>query len=69
MCRVLVSCQRGIRNGSHADACRGKYIGIIGGVISLGYALGPLIGGALSEKASWRVSIIFHEVAFLLTVV
>lgn len=35
---------------------RGKYQGIVGGVISLGYALGPLIGGALAEKASWRVS-------------
>ncbi|KAI0343487.1 MFS general substrate transporter [Trametopsis cervina] len=33
---------------------RGKYIGIIGGVISLGYALGPLIGGILSQKVSWR---------------
>ncbi|KAJ3550297.1 hypothetical protein NM688_g5094 [Phlebia brevispora] len=33
---------------------RGKYQGIIGGVISFGYALGPLIGGLLSQKASWR---------------
>ncbi|KIP08655.1 hypothetical protein PHLGIDRAFT_365365 [Phlebiopsis gigantea 11061_1 CR5-6] len=33
---------------------RGKYQGIIGGVISLGYALGPVIGGVISEKASWR---------------
>ncbi|GJE94633.1 MFS general substrate transporter [Phanerochaete sordida] len=33
---------------------RGKYQGIIGGVISLGYALGPVIGGLLAQKASWR---------------
>ncbi|KAI0688463.1 major facilitator superfamily domain-containing protein [Cytidiella melzeri] len=33
---------------------RGKYIGIIGGIISIGYALGPLIGGILAEKVSWR---------------
>lgn len=39
---------------------RGKYQGIIGGVISLGYALGPLIGGILVQKVSWRVSLLFH---------
>ncbi|KAI0087077.1 major facilitator superfamily domain-containing protein [Irpex rosettiformis] len=33
---------------------RGKYIGIIGGVISVGYALGPLIGGILAQKVTWR---------------
>ncbi|KAF9221725.1 MFS general substrate transporter, partial [Gyrodon lividus] len=33
---------------------RGKYQGIIGGVIALGYAIGPPIGGALSERVSWR---------------
>ncbi|KAF7798836.1 hypothetical protein EIP86_010062 [Pleurotus ostreatoroseus] len=33
---------------------RGKYQGIIGGVVSFGYALGPVIGGLLSQKASWR---------------
>ncbi|KAI0821204.1 major facilitator superfamily domain-containing protein [Irpex lacteus] len=33
---------------------RGKYIGIIGGVISAGYALGPLIGGILAQKVTWR---------------
>ncbi|PPQ65731.1 hypothetical protein CVT24_011764 [Panaeolus cyanescens] len=35
---------------------RGKYQGIVGGVIALGYAIGPVIGGALSQKASWRWS-------------
>ncbi|RDB20605.1 Efflux pump FUS6 [Hypsizygus marmoreus] len=33
---------------------RGKYQGIIGGAVALGYAVGPVIGGALSEKVSWR---------------
>ncbi|KAF9463987.1 major facilitator superfamily domain-containing protein [Collybia nuda] len=33
---------------------RGKYHGIIVGVAALGYAIGPLIGGALSEKVTWR---------------
>ncbi|KAF8878955.1 major facilitator superfamily domain-containing protein [Infundibulicybe gibba] len=33
---------------------RGKYQGIIGGVNALGYAAGPLIGGALVQKVSWR---------------
>ena len=34
---------------------RGKYQGIIGVVVALGYGIGPLIGGVLSEKVSWRV--------------
>ncbi|THH27805.1 hypothetical protein EUX98_g6383 [Antrodiella citrinella] len=33
---------------------RGKYQGIIGGVNALGFSIGPLIGGALAEKTSWR---------------
>ncbi|KAF9238660.1 MFS general substrate transporter [Melanogaster broomeanus] len=33
---------------------RGKYQGIIGGVVAVGYAIGPPLGGVLSEKASWR---------------
>ncbi|TFY63560.1 hypothetical protein EVG20_g6268 [Dentipellis fragilis] len=33
---------------------RGKYQGIIGVVIALGFGIGPLIGGVLSEKVSWR---------------
>ncbi|KAG6369452.1 MFS general substrate transporter [Boletus reticuloceps] len=33
---------------------RGKYQGIIGGVIAIGYAIGPPMGGALSEKVNWR---------------
>ncbi|KAI0077210.1 MFS general substrate transporter [Panus rudis PR-1116 ss-1] len=33
---------------------RGKYQGIIGGVVALGFAIGPLMGGALAEKVSWK---------------
>ncbi|KIJ39865.1 hypothetical protein M422DRAFT_174487 [Sphaerobolus stellatus SS14] len=33
---------------------RGKYQGIIGGFVAFGYAVGPLIGGALAEKVTWR---------------
>nr|POE74330.1 putative transporter c3h1.06c [Quercus suber] len=33
---------------------RGKYNGFIGAMVGLGNGLGPLIGGAVTEKASWR---------------
>lgn len=33
---------------------RGKYFGIIGMVWAAASALGPIIGGALTERASWR---------------
>ncbi|KZT03957.1 MFS general substrate transporter [Laetiporus sulphureus 93-53] len=33
---------------------RGKYQGIIGVVVAFGFAIGPLIGGVLAEKVSWR---------------
>ncbi|KIK55001.1 hypothetical protein GYMLUDRAFT_48202 [Collybiopsis luxurians FD-317 M1] len=33
---------------------RGKYQGIIGGVVALGYTIGPVIGGVLAQKVSWR---------------
>ncbi|KAI0644910.1 MFS general substrate transporter [Trametes meyenii] len=33
---------------------RGKYQGIIGVVVAFGFAVGPLLGGALAEKAGWR---------------
>lgn len=36
---------------------RGKYQGIIGVFVALGNGIGPLIGGVLSEKVSWRVSL------------
>ncbi|PIL32782.1 MFS general substrate transporter [Ganoderma sinense ZZ0214-1] len=33
---------------------RGKYQGIIGVVVAFGFAVGPLLGGILAEKAGWR---------------
>jgi MFS family permease len=36
---------------------RGKYQGIIGGFDVLGYALGPVLGGLLAKKVSWRVGL------------
>lgn len=33
----------------------GKYQGIIGVVVAFGYAVGPVMGGALAQKVSWRV--------------
>ena len=33
---------------------RGKYNGFIGASVALGNGLGPLIGGVVTEKASWQ---------------
>ena len=33
---------------------RGKYNGFIGASVALGNGMGPLIGGAVTEKASWQ---------------
>ncbi|KAJ7634522.1 MFS general substrate transporter [Roridomyces roridus] len=33
---------------------RGKYQGIIGGVVAIGYAIGPVIGGALAQNVGWH---------------
>ena len=39
---------------------RGKYQGIMGVVIVFGFGCGPLIGGTLSEKVTWRVSFLAY---------
>ncbi|TAQ90467.1 hypothetical protein B7494_g1209 [Chlorociboria aeruginascens] len=33
---------------------RGKYNGFIGAMVALGNGLGPIIGGAVTQRASWR---------------
>ncbi|KAI0733738.1 major facilitator superfamily domain-containing protein [Fomitopsis betulina] len=33
---------------------RGKFQGIIGVVVAFGYAVGPILGGALAQKINWR---------------
>ncbi|KAK5131580.1 hypothetical protein LTR08_000835 [Meristemomyces frigidus] len=33
---------------------RGAYLGVIGGVWAIACALGPIVGGALTSKVSWR---------------
>lgn len=33
---------------------------MIGGVVALGYTIGPIVGGLLAEQVSWRVSGIIH---------
>lgn len=38
---------------------RGKYFGFIGVAVALGNGLGPIIGGALTQTASWRWSLWF----------
>ncbi|KAJ3763867.1 MFS general substrate transporter [Lentinula raphanica] len=32
----------------------GKYHGMIGAVVALGYTIGPIVGGLLAQKVSWR---------------
>ncbi|KAJ3552204.1 hypothetical protein NP233_g12937 [Leucocoprinus birnbaumii] len=47
---------RGIAGAGGAlfDLARGKYQGIMGSFIIFGYVMGPIIGGGLAQKASWR---------------
>ncbi|KAF7358961.1 MFS drug transporter [Mycena sanguinolenta] len=49
---------------------RGKYQGIIGGVVAIGYAIGPVIGGALAQSVGWRWCVwVTIPVSFLATCV
>ncbi|KAH8732739.1 multidrug resistance protein fnx1 [Phaeosphaeriaceae sp. PMI808] len=49
---------------------RGMYYGMIGGVWALASSLGPIIGGLLTQKVSWRwcfyINLPFDGVAFLI---
>ncbi|KAF8634502.1 hypothetical protein AX17_004199 [Amanita inopinata Kibby_2008] len=47
MCQIVISDIVSLRE-------RGKYQGFIGVIVALGYAIGPVIGGALSENVNWR---------------
>jgi MFS family permease len=33
---------------------RGKYVGMMAGVYSVSVIIGPIVGGALTDNASWR---------------
>ncbi|KAF9735758.1 hypothetical protein PMIN04_010506 [Paraphaeosphaeria minitans] len=49
---------------------RGAYFGIIGGVWALASSLGPIVGGALTQKVSWRwcfyINLPFDGLAFFI---
>lgn len=47
---------------------RAKYQSLLGISIALGSGVGPLIGGALSEKASWRWAFWFTVPLNVLTI-
>ncbi|KAK2464452.1 hypothetical protein APHAL10511_003600 [Amanita phalloides] len=47
LCQIVVSDIVTLRD-------RGKYSGIMGFIIAFGYAIGPIIGGALCENLTWK---------------
>ncbi|KAK2464430.1 hypothetical protein APHAL10511_003578 [Amanita phalloides] len=49
---------------------RGKYQGLVSTISALGYTIGPIIGGPLAEKVSWRWCFwVTIPIAFVATVV
>ena len=51
---VLIPTTTAIVSDTFGETQRGRALGIYIGVASLSLALGPLVGGAVSELASWR---------------
>ena len=48
---------------------RGKYNGFIGASVAVGNGLGPLIGGIVTEKASWKWCLWFIVPVIILTMI
>ena len=40
---------------------RGLYLGVVGAVIAIASATGPIVGGALTQSASWAMVLLDQQ--------